>query len=683
MKQPVAAKLTNHTLPTIDPFKQQLKNGGIYLAFSLVILGSCRALILFLIADWQNTSTADLASVLFTGLRFDLKVSAVCLILFVLLPILPISLFNRWHWLRNYSRLTLFTILLITLFFSYLDIGFYFFFGTEISNLIFGIVDDGTYAVLISIFSDWRLVLLMFSAVVTALLTAIYFLKATKVSNPLAPSTVNKGLIWLITILLIILCGLFGRGSLDTFPLSRRTTVINDNPTINSLALNGPYHFYYAYKDYNDDSFSNLSRAKTLASAKLNSLAELKIAAGFDRQHPLLKTSGDKGPLFTNPNVIFVLMEGWSSHIALADNPQNQVLGEMAKHIADDYFFQRFFSDKYGTNPTIESLLLNTPIGPITQSAASKYSFSTSNLLPFKRQNYQTLFLSGGNSAWRKHGQFWPRQGFDQYLGRATIEAYVKQKSDNPWGVYDSHLFEYLQKQLTDHNSEKPLFSFVLTTNNHPPIKLPSDYLAPPLAPEQYGFAKDNAKTHQSLTGYHFQSNALGEFMTWLKQSKFADNTIVVATGDHVLKGFANYSAADQAYNRYAVPVYFYLPPQYDQLAAIDQLLPGSHKDLFPTLFELALNREQYLGYGTPLMHKEADSAYGSIDQGGYIFSTGVSTDGKQQLLWKPGSSTQLSKHKKPLSAQQLAIIQKSYYLKILQKYLLIDDVKKQNSPSN
>ncbi|MEH6446059.1 MAG: sulfatase-like hydrolase/transferase [Oceanospirillaceae bacterium] len=677
MLHPTNANLVSAPPPILlkDPFKQQLKICAFYLLFSLIVLSVTRSFILVFLVDWQDSNTADLISLLVTGLRFDLKISAVVLIIFALLPMLIMSLFNGWSWLHKVTRFNLASFFFISAFFCFLDIGFYFFFGTAISNLIFGIVDDGPYAVLISIFSDWRLDLLILCAIIVCFGSVKLFYSMTA-NDSAGKASFNKITVVLLTLVLISICALFGRGTFDTYPLSRRTTVINDNPIINSLALNGPYHFYYAYKDLKEDQFSNLSAAKILQQSKLSSLSALKNAAGFNDAHPLQQFSSVKELDFVKPNVIFVLMEGWSSHIAQQQSEENQVLGELAKHTVEDYFFQRIFSDKYGTNPTIESLLLNAPIGPIAQSAANQHSFSLSNVLPFKRQNYNTLFLSGGNSAWRKHGQFWPRQGFDQYIGRASIEKHFNQVADNPWGAYDSSLFEYLQLQLQEKAIDNPLFSFVLTTNNHAPIRLPKDYKAPPLAPDAYGFDVTDSKKHESLTGYNFQSNALGEFMTWLKQSTFADNTIVIATGDHVLKGFANYSAADQTYNRYAVATYLYVPSAYDQLQESDQLVAGSHKDLFPTLFELALNKEQYLAFGTPIMHKKPLTAFGVIDQGAVIFNNGISVDNQQLLPWKDKNSTVLNVHKLPLTKAQKELIKQQSYREILQKYLLVDDIK-------
>ncbi|MGB1236616.1 MAG: LTA synthase family protein [Pseudomonadales bacterium] len=628
-----------------------------------------------LLTPHQDTDTALFIDLFTMGLRFDLKAIAAFSLLFALLPALLISLCNRWQLFNSWVKYSLLATLLLSAFVSFVDIGFYFYFGSQINGLAFGIVEDGTYAVMVSIFSDWRLVLLSTLAGATLYAVGWLYLKSTKVKS-LSRGTQPRWITFGATFLLFVICALLARGSFDKFPLSRKTAFIGDDALLNSMTMNGPFHLYYSIKDRDEDNFSQLNTAHLLRGAKLETRAQLERAAGYGAEAKLRPNSSVKASNFTPPNVVFVLMEGWSSHIAIEHSAKNQVLGRFAQHANSDYFFPRFFSNKYGTNPSIESLLLNSPVGPVSQSSASLHAFQNSNLRPFKAQHYSTLFLSGGNISWRKHGQFWPRQGFDRYIARATIEQHFDIKADNPWGVYDEYVFKYLEKELAEKPADQPLFSFVLTTNNHGPVKLPTAYKAPPLAPEQYGFSSSDSHKREALTGFHYQSDSLGQFMDWLKQSDFADNTIVVATGDHILKGFANYTAPAKTFDRYAVPVYFYIPQKYDQLQNTAGNTVGSHADIFPTLFELALNNQQYLNFGQPLMHKTPSTAFGWIDQGGYVFDQGISDNAKRLLPWQT-SGAYLSDTQRPLNQQQLELITQQKYREILRKFVLVDDFKK------
>jgi len=104
--------------------------------------------------------------------------------------------------------------------------------------------------------------------------------------------------------------------------------------------------------------------------------------------------------------------------------------------------------------------------------------------------------------------------------------------------------------------------------------------------------------------------------------------------------------------------------------------MPDSHQVLFPTLFELALDKEQYYSFGVPFTKKTLDSNYDSITQGAYIVSTGISTNSTTQLLWKTGSSTQLTSDKAPLTPMQQRLIKQQSFKEILEKYLLIEQAK-------
>ena len=238
--------------------------------------------------------------------------------------------------------------------------------------------------------------------------------------------------------------------------------------------------------------------------------------------------------------------------------------------------------------------------------------------------------------------------------------------SDNPWGVFESDMFGFSKQVLAESGS--PSFSFLLTTNNHPPIVLPNDFQSPnyDLSLFDAGLGKDIGLM---LDGYYYQSDEFGKFMTWLKSSEFANNTIVVATGDHVLKGFANYNSVKHDFFKYAVPLYLYIPEKYQQ--PINANTVGSHLDIFPTLFELSLSREKYFSFGQTLMDKTKDNAYGFNKSFGYhvIFPEGVAA-GKSVNEWD-GNRKLLQHEPVEQSLGQQVIMRQLQYKEAVAKYLL------------
>ncbi len=651
-----------------------LPSASTFFLLALLLLTLSRLAKLLLFGDFSElaASLGFLDDLFLRGARFDLKlVASILLLPWLLTPfslVLPRRIFHLL--LKVYLMLAVALLLWLEL----TDIGYLAYYRKPIDVLIFGLLQDDTRAILETMMSNrWVLALLALFLLLLGIggwLLLRWWRRLARYMEGMRWSS----LAWLISLLLL---AFLARGSLDHFPLQRKHASVSNNAFINSLVVNGSLNLYYAWRDHalnNEAAF----RRDTLAYYGLGSYEELLRKAGYSRELPLLRESRAVLPSGQKPvHVVFVQMEGWSTEIARRDGPENQVLGRFRRHADADHFFTRFFATTYGTNPTIESLLLNAPITPVSQSVARQTRFRLSNVLPFKQQGYDTLFLSGGYASWRNHNLFWPLQGFDRYLGRSEIEAnFQVDASDNPWGVYDEYVFDYLEQELEQaERAGRPLFSFLLTTNNHPPVRLPPDYRRPPLKPSLWGFDDRDEDKLSQLSGYHYQSDSLGAFLDWLKSSPLRDRVIVVATGDHPLRTFVDRSSVAERYLRYAVPAYLYVPPALDRLQGLDEKLPGSHNDLFPTIFELALPAAKYYAFGTPLMEKQPDTAIGRGPQQQYLIAEGV-MDGPQRQLypWKDDRQWLLQSEPRSLNPGQSRLLDQANYRRILREYLLVKD---------
>lgn len=605
-----------------------------------------------------------LSELLFLGFRFDLKVISIILLLFIYLPMMLFIGLINWQKFSKWTTYILSFFLVLLIFLSFVDIGYFTFFGSPIDILIFGLVEDGTSAVLSSIISDYRLIMITIIFVIFSFFLMRFFIQ--KINSF---QTINQtSMVQKIGLLLLIvpLVALAARGTTTTFPLSKQYTAISDDSFINSLTQNAIFHLYDAFSDRKKNSFNGSTQA-VLKKAQVQNLEELQQKANLTN---LFKTTPKNTFLAKKPpSIIFVQMEGWSSSIAQTDS--KNTLGSFKQHAQKDYFFTHFFSNGYGTNPTIEYLLLNSPITPLSQSDAYNTKFSMSNILPFKQKDYQTTFLSGGYASWRNHDKFWKNQGFDDYIGRAII-AKKYGTSDNTWGVYDEKLFNFLKDDLQ--KQTKPAFYFVLTTNNHPPVELPKNYKVPDFDLTQFNAIP---QTKKMLSGYSYSSNALGNFLTWLKNSPFKNNVIVVATGDHILKGFDNYTVT-KIYDKYAVATYFYIPKRYDKLQSVATNTSASHVDLFPTIFELSLSNAKYYQFGTALMNKKANNSYGWIEDKAFVLKDGIiNAQTKKYYPFTKNNLVNSNAHN--LTKKQKNILTQEKYRSLLKEYLLYQDKEKTN----
>lgn len=648
-----------------------------FVLLSLCILVLPRVLTLLIFGDFDELALhqSEVAAMMFLGLRFDLKIVAILLLVFYWLPMVLIGWRLKPEKFHRYLSSVLVYSLVILLLLGFIELGYWLFFGGPIDVLIFGFFEDDTLAILATIFADWRLLGLTVAFITLVVCIFRLFWHQSRLSSNV--TRLPKKHVVLIHFLLLLVLVSVGRGSLGSFPLRVSNASVGSNSFINSLVLGSVFNLKNAYQDRRDSGI-NSTTSDVLMLAKVKDIKELEFLSGYNDDKSLIKTTSLKNGRL--PHVVFVLAEGWSTEIALGQSDSNQVLGELAKHIREDHFYRYFFSNAYGTNPSVEAVLLNSPITPLSQSPAVQTKFSTSNVLPFKRAGYRTIYISGGDSSWRNHEKFWPSQGFDSYVGRAAIEQhYPMMASDNPWGVYEENLFAYVQEEISKAEADgQPLFAFVMTTNNHPPVHLPKTYVAPPLDPSIYGFsATDQEKLHV-LSGYHYQTDQLGKFVSWIKSGSLQDKVIVAATGDHILKGFSEYNTIARSYLRYSVPAYFYVPNDYDLLRSVPDTVVGSHQDIFPTLFELALSESDYYQFGTPLMAKNTQSDYGWVNQHSFLFSEGV-VDKKTNTLyeWADVQQVLLTSQGKPPSIEQLEKIDLEKYRELLREWYILSDYEK------
>ena len=639
---------------------EMLRSLALFTLFSLLVLMLTRISVLIGLLDYQSYSVSQLTSLVYMGLRFDLKIISVFSLAFYLLPLsILLLIYKQQSGILRLFDSVLFWTFILEVFICLVGYGYYSHFGTPIDQLMFGLWEDGFKEVVLSMAVNPLVIYLTLALIVWIMVCYSLF---SRYRNPMTKVFYKRLMVLINFIFFFFILLLLARGSLGSLPLSKKINQGNQDPQLNGLALNPIMDLYNAYRD-NQKDIIDFSSKKLLSELKLDSFEQLKTLAGYSKDYPLVQLSTKKTT--PEPNVIFVLMEGWSSHIAMGQSQDNNVLGEFNQHKHNDYFLTKFVSNSYGTNPSLGRILMNSPFGHITSSKGKNISYDVSNILPFKKAGYYTQFISGGNREWRNTGNFYSKQGFDDFYDRTHIRGYTKNTSANPWGAYEEDLFSFVKHRLIS-NQDKTSFSFVLTTNNHPPVVLPDNFESPSYDYSRYQM-EESDYLKEMLNAYYYSSNELGKFLTWLKSSEFAGNTIVVATGDHILKGFDNYNAKHKLFAKYSVPFYAYIPPQYQQFPKTN--ITGSHIDIFPTLYDLSLSEASFYAFGNSLLRKTPETSYAWYKDSLGLFSNGVTSNDKR-YEWDD-SNLLLNTEPKDMSQFQKQIMKQVYYQGNLAKFLL------------
>lgn len=553
----------------------------------------------------------------FLGFRLDLTVvgyiqalpTITLIILYYLKKEILLDLFN------TIFKYYIFICYLVVTLFLCADFGFYSYFKDHINILFFGLFDDDTKALIITMWQNYNVILIL-SVVL------VYFILLFKTINTVMSkreinlySFFGLKLSMLTFAIFLIINFLAIRGTLGMYPLGKMIPNISSNEFINKISQNGFRAFTSAYgirKKYLKKEYDLIKTA----GFKKNMKKAFQIHKGSSNidEINLLNNITFKTKKIDNKdyNIVVIMVESFGMPILKYNSNEFNILGNLKKHFDKDILLTNFISSGDGTISSLESLLLNIPFRPksfaISQSYYKQTRFDFTPAFLYNKAGYETSFIYGGDLSWRNLGKFVKFQGYDNVEGKIDIYKNLKNKNKeeeeyfHPWGIFDEHLYSHIMNKLE--KSDKKQMILALSTNNHPPYNVPNDYEKKSLV------FTDEIKNHltgdldlakQRFYSYQYAVNSVGNFLTKFKKTQFAKNTIVVVTADNnTIDGIMEYDD-NQLFNSKNIPLYFYLPNTLKEKLNIDIKVEGSHKDIFPTLYSLTLKDTSFLSIGNNL----------------------------------------------------------------------------------
>ncbi|VVE71447.1 Lipoteichoic acid synthase 1 [Pandoraea anapnoica] len=430
-------------------------------------------------------------------------------------------------------------------------------------------------------------------------------------------------------------------------------------PLLDDLLVNTPVRLYLAFRQSREALGQADSPNRALKSHGFDNVAALARALGVEGpgdegdaskdsdetheydptaalQHAAWHRTPRNAMLAAHPpHVVFGLMEGWGGYGLSLDADGFPIAGAMRRHLDAGWWFRHAVAARSDTISTLEHLLINSgsPSLMLTDSAAP-VPFTSAAARPFRQNGYRTVFVYGGARTWRNVDRVMRRQGFDDVITQADIVARYPQADAGTYGVYDGYLWRYVHDMLEDADARgQPLFVFALTMSNHWPFNVPDDAATGPFdltkgwraSPAN---AAERDERQRGVRAYRYAMDALGDFIDRLKYSPMSSRTILVATGDHRAPQWRNLDNASLSpFERYHVPIYFRVPRAYQPMGPLRLDDFVGHRDIFPTLYHLALSDTSYVGFGEPLFGVVPAARRYAVAQQRYLFSTAGAQD--------------------------------------------------------
>ncbi len=546
---------------------------------------------------WDTLTFAEKINFWIMSLRFDLKFTAIALC-----PTIIFGLLSSGH--RRSTWLHLGAIYATILFFAicFAGIANYFYiktYGHHFDLMIFGLFNEDTKAVLLSIWDGYPVILGTFACLIGG--AVIYFLYI--LLHSLLGFFVYTQYIWNAAIYFVIfaLCwAFFIRGDLGKFPLRRAAVAVTTNSAINDHVPCGLLAFSWTVSDYFKEQ-----KIKYADPQDLKKVANFfKLPLGDDPKVVLEQVSS--GVIAGRPHVVLAVMESMSTDMLQFDDPDNfDVYGSLRQVLQDPrvHSFTNVMSEGDGTIDSLGRILIRQ--GDNMEHSVGRYfrkPFFTSAAEPYRAQGYRTVLVTAGNKGWRNLGEFAIANGFEEVIDDTVIRQNNPDALGSTWGLYDEEMF-LAAYDLLEH-SDRPVFMVLLSITNHPPYALPANYQ---ISRMEHSNAKVESAYHNKdiydmYETFRYANDKLGDFfLQIIGNAKLSDKVVIAATGDHNVRGLNVYQKTDAIIRGHQVPLIVYAPVELN--AQTDRF--ASHKDIMPTLFELSLTNAKYYYVGCNLFADE------------------------------------------------------------------------------
>ncbi|MDQ1363843.1 MAG: hypothetical protein QG652_1705 [Pseudomonadota bacterium] len=413
-----------------------------------------------------------------------------------------------------------------------------------------------------TLWSGYKLQLIS-SAIITIL--SGYFIERTIRHYQSADEKLRMPVALLLVPVLFVTAGMMIRSTTNHRPVNPSTVAFSPDPMVNTLPLNSTYSVIYAiYDERNRDTgsfaYGNIEDQRVVEIMRHSMRVALEefVDPAIPTLHRQQAYVQRQRPL----NLVIILEESLSGEFvgALGGEQWTPNLDALSK---EGIWFEDMHAtgtrSVRGIEAVVTGFLPTSSTSVVKLNKSQRDFFTIAQLL--SRHNYDTSFIYGGESHFDNMKGFFANNGFKKVYDENDYENPVFYGS---WGVSDEDLFNKAHEVFSTYSADKPFFSLVFTSSNHPPFDFPDGRIE----------IKDGPK--QSIpNAVRYTDYALGEFFKKAKQSKYWDNTLFVIVADH----------CDKVSGAELVPVTHYhipalmlgadiKPVQYKPLASQIDLMP-------------------------------------------------------------------------------------------------------------
>ncbi len=426
------------------------------------------------------------------------------------------------------------------------------------------------------------------------------------------------------------------RGGFQTIPINMSDAYYSKNNVLNLAATNSAFNL----------ASSCIENAN--ASESYEFLQDDLARKTFDEMHFVVKDTTTRILTTTRPNIVLVVLEGWSADVIKGCGGYDTVTPYFNAMAEQGILFSNCYASGSLSDQGMAAVFSAFPAQPRTSiiTQPNKYEHLPCINTVLKDAGYSTSFMFGGQLSYGNIRSYMYFNGFDKIIEGENFSSDIPQ---GKLGVHDEYLYP---RQLQELKKEKqPFFAAMFTMSSHGPydFKLKTDL--------NWG-----GKEEDYINSVYYADNCIRQFIESAKKEAWYKNTLFVFVSDHSHNSPRNWVANQPEYRK--IPMLFYGP-------VIDSLNCGmkyeqitSQTDLASTLLhQLDLPASEF-EYSKNLFNPGTKHfAYYAFEEGfGFV-------EEEQHYVWSVDGRTHFIKANTPADSTRLLLSGQSFLQTLMDRY--------------
>ncbi len=248
--------------------------------------------------------------------------------------------------------------------------------------------------------------------------------------------------------------------------------------------------------------------------------------------------------LFTEsrPNVIFVIMESFSSKLMKTLGGEANVAVHLDSLVQEGVLFTNFYANSFRTDRGLVAVLSGYPAQPTT--SIMKYPRKTQSIPAIagslKKAGYGAKYYYGGDADFTNMRSYLMSSGFDEIV---SDQDFPVSERLSKWGAHDHLVFRRLLDDLKAEAAERkstgsntPQFRVLQTSSSHEPFEVPYQRLE-----------------NNRLNAFAYTDSCIGDFVKQFRELPQWKNTVILFVPDH-LGSYPEY-ISNLEIDRYQIPL--------------------------------------------------------------------------------------------------------------------------------